>query len=69
MRIERNIEENNIDIWVESSEKANYKSAPAYLGALQESKDKGMKVCVYIGGELPLLPVIDEMLAPNPITA
>lgn len=49
-------------IWIDGSEKYNYKSSDVYNNAVNEYKAKQYEVCVFVGGESPLLPVIDLLL-------
>lgn len=69
MHIEKSESMSRCDIWIDKAHSHDYKQSSRYKAAVEESKAAGYDVCVYIGGELPLLPVIDEMLMPNPIVA
>lgn len=58
------------EIWIEKSKSKDYKESKEYKAAVKEAKAKGLSVCVFIGGDSPILPVIDELLnVPEPIVA
>lgn len=65
MYIEQNTDTRVCTIWVDQEHVQNYKKDSRYIEAITDSKAKGYAVCVYVGGEMPLLPVIDDMLSSN----
>lgn len=67
MHIEKNTETRSCTIWVNKDEKNDYRDSEDYQKAVEESKARGYSLCIYLGGELPLLPIIDEMIKPNPL--
>lgn len=69
MYIENNVNTQLCTIWVEKENELDYKKDERYKEAIKESKRKGYSVCVYVGGELPIISVIDEAISPNPIIA
>lgn len=65
MYIEQNANTQICTIWVDQNHVKDYKQDFRYEKALSESKEKGYAVCVYVGGEMPLIPVIDDKLPPS----
>lgn len=50
------------DIWVAYGERARYRSSPAYREAVRHARARGYRVCVFVGGEAPLLPGVAALL-------
>lgn len=50
------------DIWVAHGEKDGYAQSPAYRGAVRRARAEGLRVCVFVGGEEPLLPGVAALL-------
>ena len=68
--IETNESALRCEIWIDSKHSRTYKCTTAYQEAIQHGKALGYAICVYVGGEMPLLPVIDDLLhAPKPVAA
>lgn len=67
MFIEKNLETQLCTIWVERERETEYKSDNEYLDAVRECKENGMSVCVFVGGDMPIVSVIDEALSATSI--
>ena len=50
------------DIWVNYGEREQYTHLPAYRDAVRHARANGWKVCVFVGGEAPLLPGVAALL-------
>ncbi len=50
------------NIWVSYGEQAGYTQSPAYRQAVRQAHAKGYRVCVFVGGEAPLLPGVAALL-------
>lgn len=61
MNIKFNKEAKKVEIWVDSSEKQNYKNAEEYKSIVSQYKD-AYSICVFVGGTKPLLPTITTLL-------
>lgn len=60
MRIEHLQKQTNV--WIGFDERNHYKQNASYQEAVAESKRKGQSLCVFVGGEQPLLPTIDSLI-------
>ena len=57
-------------IWIDKDHSFNYKNNATYQEALKNSKAAGYAICVFVGGDLPLVPVVSDLLnAPSAIVA
>ena len=70
MYIETNQSAQQCTIWIDKEHSINYKNDATYQNALKNSKAAGYAVCVFVGGDLPLVPVVSDLLnAPSTIVA
>ena len=69
MYIEKNIDAQTCTIWIDKEHSQDYKNDVAYKQAIADSKADGYSICVFVGGDMPLIPVLDEVFSPNPISA
>lgn len=51
-----------VQIWVDNSSKNSYKSSDDYKKVINKYKNLNYNICVYIGGNEPLLPNISALL-------
>ena len=49
-------------MWIGFDERNHYKQNASYQEAVAESKRMGQSLCVFVGGEQPLLPTIDSLI-------
>lgn len=69
MYIEKNCDTQLCTIWVESEKEAVYKKDAEYQATIKDCKANGMSVCVFVGGDMPIISVIDDALSMKNITA
>ena len=50
------------NIWVNYGEQARYAQSPAYRQAVRHARAQGYRVCVFVGGQAPLLPGVAALL-------
>ena len=62
MHIENDTSALQCTIWIDKDHSLNYKNTAIYQEALRNSKAAGYTVCVFIGGDLPLIPVVSDLL-------
>ena len=60
MIIEKN--GNSCTVWVQQQERSSYRSDESYKAAVAESKSNGGGVCVFVSGDMPLIPTIEGLL-------
>lgn len=51
-----------VQIWVTYEEKNYYKNSAEYQRTIKKYKNQNFDICVYIGGNEPLLPNISALL-------
>lgn len=51
-----------VQIWVDYAQKDNYKQNSDYQAAVKKYKHLSYTICVYIGGNEPILPNITALL-------
>lgn len=62
MHIETNENTKRCGVWVDNAHSHSYRTDEKFLATVQHCKELGYRVCVYVGGELPLVPVISDLL-------
>ena len=67
MYIEKNHNAQTLNIWVDKDHYLNYKDTAEYKSAVAESKAAGYQICVFVGGDLPIIPVIEDVVTSNTI--
>ena len=67
MYIEKNSNTGICTIWVDKEHVQDYKNDARYKEAVLDSKAAGYSICVYVSGDLPILPAFNELLSPNVI--
>lgn len=50
------------EIWIPYEDRATYKTSSEYMEKLRQYKAKKYNICVFIGGQEPLLPTITALL-------
>ena len=50
------------DIWIAYGDRETYRSSAAYREAVRRARARGYRVCVFLGGEAPLLPGVAALL-------
>ena len=51
-----------VQVWVDNSNKESYKNSDEYKNVIKKYKNLNYNICVYIGGNEPLLPNISALL-------
>jgi hypothetical protein len=63
MHIDYNDSLKSCYIWVPFSARDTYKDTQLYENTMRNNKAKGYSTCVYVGGNLPLITVMDDLLS------
>lgn len=62
MHIRINEKEKRCEIWVPNCNSKTYKQSISYQSAVESNRKNGYSICVYVGGDLPLISVMDDFL-------
>lgn len=62
MTVKNNHAARRCDIWVAHGERETYTQSPEYREAVRRARAQGYRVCVFVGGEAPLLPGVAALL-------
>ncbi len=62
MKILVDINNSKAEIFIGSNDKQSYKECEEYKSAVEKYKSLGYKVCVYVGGQTPLVNDITSLL-------
>lgn len=57
-----------VQIWVDFDKRYSYKNDPDYQKTIKKYKNLSYDICVYIGGNEPLLPNISALLDEQGVT-
>ena len=62
MTIQNDTRTGRCNIWIAYGERGTYQQSAAYRDAVRHAKTQGLRVCVFLGGEAPLLPGVTALL-------
>ena len=65
MIVERS--QDTYSVWVDYENRNEYKESQEYKEILAECKALGCSLCIFVGGEMPLVPAMDDLIQRNTV--